>query len=675
MKKRLIAGALALGMALSCTVALPGNNVIFSGIMTADAGFGTTNYDSTNTYTITKSDAGYTITGFNTSAAIPVNYTIPSTLTATIDNVTATLPVVALGSGFLQSNSSITSVTVPSGITAIPARFCAGATKLQTVTINGAVTTIGTGAFGGCTALKEITIPKSVTSIGDDAFNSMSDSFVFKCYINTYADQWAVDNGFTPYYIDNPGHVHSYQLTASKAANCGSTGSETYTCSCGASYTKTLPKVGTHQYGEEHVVAPTYTDRGYTYKECTVCGYQWKYNYTAALTKTTITDDCISGINSTYTYDNGIAINPLPTVKVDGTTLVKDTDYLVTYSTSAYNIGNTVTVTVTGMGSYTGTGTAKFTIVSSGSSTTTTDISSATIEYTDSSDGVYNYTGSAITPGFTIKLGTKTLTTPLQYTYTITNNTNVGNGVINVTGKNSYSGTATFYFTIKSAGTTVTNLSTATVTLSQTSVAYTGSAITSPVPTVKVGSTTLTKGTDYDVSYSNNTNVGTATVTVTGKGSYAGTNSATFSITALNLSNATIGAIADQTYTGSALTPAPTVKYGSKTLTAGTDYTVSYSNNTNAGTATVTVTGKGNYTGTKQATFKIVSSATGRTPGDVNGDNSVDIDDVLLIQQKIAKWDVTINEANANVNGDSTIDIDDVLLIQQKIAKWDVTLQ
>ena len=673
MKKRLIAGALALGMALSCTVALPGNNVIFSGIMTADAGFGTTNYDSTNTYTITKSDAGYTITGFNTSAAIPVNYTIPSTLTATIDNVTATLPVVALGSGFLQSNSSITSVTVPSGITAIPARFCADATKLQTVTINGAVTTIGTGAFGGCTALKEITIPKSVTSIGDDAFNSMSDSFVFKCYINTYADQWAVDNGFTPYYIDNPGHVHSYQLTASKAANCGSTGSETYTCSCGASYTKTLPKVGTHQYGEEHVVAPTYTDRGYTYKECTVCGYQWKYNYTAALTKTSIAGATISDIpDQTYT---GSALTPEPaSITVDGKALVKGTDYTIQGYSNNTAIG-TATITISGINDYSGTVNKTFKIVSSGSSTTTTDISGATITYSNNTNGIYDYTGSPITPGFTIKLGTKTLTTPLQYTYTITNNTNVGNGVITITGKNSYSGTATFYFTIKSAGTTVTDLSTATVTLSQTSVAYTGSAITSPVPTVKVGSTTLTKGTDYDVSYSNNTNVGTATVTVTGKGSYAGTNSATFSITALNLSNATIGAIADQTYTGSALTPAPTVKYGSKTLTAGSDYTVSYSNNTNAGTATVTVTGKGNYTGTKQATFKIVSSATGRTPGDVNGDNSVDIDDVLLIQQKIAKWDVTINEANANVNGDSTIDIDDVLLIQQKIAKWDVTLQ
>ena len=48
-----------------------------------------------------------------------------------------------------------------------------------------------------------------------------------------------------------------------------------------------------------------------------------------------------------------------------------------------------------------------------------------------------------------------------------------------------------------------------------------------------------------------------------------------------------------------------TVKYNGTTLTKGTDYTVSYKNNTKVGTATVTVKGIGNYTGSKKATFKI----------------------------------------------------------------------
>jgi len=63
--------------------------------------------------------------------------------------------------------------------------------------------------------------------------------------------------------------------------------------------------------------------------------------------------------------------------------------------------------------------------------------------------------------------------------------------------------------------------------------------------------------------------------------------------------------VKDQVYTGKALTPAVTVKYRDKTLKKGTDYTVSYKNNVKPGWATVTVTGKGNYTGSKIVTFFI----------------------------------------------------------------------
>ena len=69
------------------------------------------------------------------------------------------------------------------------------------------------------------------------------------------------------------------------------------------------------------------------------------------------------------------------------------------------------------------------------------------------------------------------------------------------------------------------------------------------------------------------------------------------------LSFATIDVPA-QTYTGKALTPA-TVTFDGKTLVKDTDYTVEYSSNTNVGTATVTINGTGNYTGTKTAEFKI----------------------------------------------------------------------
>ncbi len=59
------------------------------------------------------------------------------------------------------------------------------------------------------------------------------------------------------------------------------------------------------------------------------------------------------------------------------------------------------------------------------------------------------------------------------------------------------------------------------------------------------------------------------------------------------------------TYNGSARTPSVVVELDGEKLIKGTDYTVSYKNNTNVGTATVTITGKGNYKGSVQATFTI----------------------------------------------------------------------
>ncbi|MCR4712215.1 MAG: cell wall-binding repeat-containing protein [Clostridia bacterium] len=81
------------------------------------------------------------------------------------------------------------------------------------------------------------------------------------------------------------------------------------------------------------------------------------------------------------------------------------------------------------------------------------------------------------------------------------------------------------------------------------------------------------------------------------------------SIPATSIASAKIKAIPDQKYTGSAIKPALTVTLDGKTLKAGTDYTASYQNNINPGTATVTVTGKGDYSGTLKATFKIVKPA------------------------------------------------------------------
>jgi hypothetical protein len=72
------------------------------------------------------------------------------------------------------------------------------------------------------------------------------------------------------------------------------------------------------------------------------------------------------------------------------------------------------------------------------------------------------------------------------------------------------------------------------------------------------------------------------------------------------VSSAAVPAIADTQWTGAQLKPAVSVTLGGKALKAGTDYTVSYGANKDIGKGTVTITGKGSYTGTKTASFKIV---------------------------------------------------------------------
>ena len=147
------------------------------------------------------------------------------------------------------------------------------------------------------------------------------------------------------------------------------------------------------------------------------------------------------------------------------------------------------------------------------------------------------------------------------------------------------------------------SISKASVTLSTSTYAYDGKTKT-PSVTVKVNGKTLKKDTDYTVSYSNNTKVGTATVKITGKGNYTGSVSKTYSIKN-NFKKATVSGISTKAFTGKNITQSITVKYNGKTLKNGTDYTVSYSNNKNIGTATVKIAGKGSYTGTITKTFKI----------------------------------------------------------------------
>ena len=311
--------------------------------------------------------------------------------------------------------------------------------------------------------------------------------------------------------------------------------------------------------------------------------YSGSINKSFNITALSLSNATVSGI-STKTY-TGSAIIQNPILKVGDITLKNETDYTLNYKNNT-NIG-TATVTFTGKGNYTGTISKTFNIAGiSLSNATVTGISNKT------------YTGKQITQSPKVVVNNVTLKNGTDYTLSYKNNTKVGTATVTIIGKDNYSGTISKTFSIGAL-----SLSKATISGIVTKT-YTGKSITQ-TPTVKVNNVTLKSGTDYTLSYKNNINVGTATITITGKGNYSGTASKTFKINAITLSGATITGISDKNYTGKAITQSPTVKVNNVTLKSGTDYTLSYKNNTNVGTATVTITGKGNYSGTVNKTFKI----------------------------------------------------------------------
>lgn len=141
---------------------------------------------------------------------------------------------------------------------------------------------------------------------------------------------------------------------------------------------------------------------------------------------------------------------------------------------------------------------------------------------------------------------------------------------------------------------------------------FTGGEVTPGVQVIHNG-VTLTEDVDYQLVYSNNIKVGTGKVTVVGSGDFTGKITKTFEIVPADepiTEGMYVDPIADQTYTGSALTPAVFVHDGENMLVEGVDYKLSYKNNTKVTTdkslATVTITGLGQYTNSSEITFKIV---------------------------------------------------------------------
>ena len=507
------------------------------------------------------------------------NLTLPSTLTR-IDET-------AFSAGPRFKNNEL---TVPKGVTTITSRSFDNIKDLKTINVENGVTTIEKYAFADNDSLTRVNLPSSITSVANTACKYYNEEKYSTCDI--YIDKY---KGSIPCYSNwgTTGTIYwkarDFKNTTDNAVVISNIADQTYTGSLIA------PNITVSCNDVELVKNTDYTvsysnNKNVGTATISITGIG---DYTGTITKNfnivarDISDTTIGSIpNQTYT---GNSISALPVITYNGATLTKGTDYTLTYSNNV-NVG-TGTVTITGKGNFKGTTSKTFSISARAmSDTSVANVSSQT------------YTGNGISPLPTITYNNKTLKKDTDYTLSYSNNINAGTATITITGKGNFTGTTSKTFSISAramSDTSVANIS------SQT---YTGNVI-SPLPTITYNNKTLKKDTDYTLSYSNNINAGTATITITGKGNFAGTTSKTFSISARAMSDTNVVNISSQTYTGNVILPLPTITYNNKTLKKDTDYTLSYSDNINAGTATITITGKGNFTGMTSMTFIITQKS------------------------------------------------------------------
>ncbi len=189
---------------------------------------------------------------------------------------------------------------------------------------------------------------------------------------------------------------------------------------------------------------------------------------------------------------------------------------------------------------------------------------------------------------------------------TYQDNINVGSAKITITGVGAYTGTVIFYFDILPADATIKCLNASKVFGEEDpTLVYEVSGLCG---TDTLGEITLERDVGEDA--------GTYAITAVyeGNDNYNVTiEGATFTIERASIESATISGIADKYYyTGEAIDPAPTVKLNATTLVVKTDYEVTYADNVEVGTATISIMGIGNYTGVLRTTFEIITD--GGTP-------------------------------------------------------------
>ncbi len=196
-----------------------------------------------------------------------------------------------------------------------------------------------------------------------------------------------------------------------------------------------------------------------------------------------------------------------------------------------------------------------------------------------------------------------------DYTVSYKDNVNAGKATVTFTGKGDYEGTVSKQFTINKADRTITA---SNVTKTYGDQSFGLGAKLSGEGKLSYRSENTSAVTVDDSGKATVKGAGNATIVISSEATdnyNAVSKKITVTVKPADISRASVGAIKDKTYSGKAIKPALTVKLNGKTLKPDRDYVTAYADNKNAGTATITVTGKGNYKGSLKATFRIKKAA------------------------------------------------------------------
>ena len=349
---------------------------------------------------------------------------------------------------------------------------------------------------------------------------------------------------------------HSYgNSVVTKQPTCTSEGTAIKTCTkCNATFTETIAKTS-HKYVDT-VVAPTCTANGYTLHKCSVCGTSYKDSTTKA---------------PGHSYGNSV-VTKQPTCTSEGTAIKTCTKCNATVTETipktSHKYADTVVAPTCTTNGY-----------------TLHKCSVCGTSYKDSTTKAtgHSYGNSVVTkqPTCTSE-GTKTKTCT-KCNATVTEKL-PAKGHTAVT-DNGYPATCTTAGKTDGSHCSVCN----TVIKAQTTITATGHKSSGWI--VDKAASIGVKGSKHKECTVCKKVLETAEIPALSRIS--------ISKASVTLSTSTYA------YDGKAKKPGVTVKLNGKTLKNGTDYTVSYSNNTKVGTAKVTITGKGNYTGSVSKTFKI----------------------------------------------------------------------